>query len=696
MNYEDVVETRRQLLKANLIVPEQLIDALTVDALLDGNSNPQSLQDLNEFVAFYADQILLSKKAAFYVPEVPRGEIRVGQVVQGDRVHGDFAISLDDLQHAGIFTATGFGKTTLIATILTQLTKLPEPIPWMAFDFKRDLRGLTRNYDVNVLRWNWLKINFFAPPPGVDVTQWMSFVSDIFAHVLGWYSASENYLMAYMSRAYDAKPDGYPTLRALHDMIATTEEVGRRNSEYREVVLNRLASMLIVLGDVVDDERSFPIESLLDKNVVIELDGLRRDEANLLVEFFLGYIFSFRLANFQRGRICHLLTFDEASRFFFKGRQFRETTTELGIPFIDTVPQIIRDYKEGLLVAAQDPYLISHSLMSNLRLRLAGYLAHADDLEACADAFTLTDEEREEFSKMGERGFWLVKKAGLKPFVIRTDDFPIPKDMTDEELHQRMKGFIGELDTLRKQTVVAPREKMVEPAKVMTPQLSPDAWNLLVNVCEHPFLGIRSRCYKLKMSGRSVETAIEELIDRQLIVTLPISLGRFRPVKFLMPTNDALNLLGNVGHDTSLWKKIGNVGFEHSLYQVLIAYSLRKMGYEATIEKKLASGRRLDVYCDNGKEKTGIEIELTTTDIEGKLEGIEKLDSLIILVKDDQSLQDALMFLKGRPATQRVTVQKVKEFLRENSTMNRPRNVRHQPPFNGTNSNHDDSGMKVN
>jgi hypothetical protein len=363
--------------------------------------------------------------------------------------------------------------------------------------------------------------------------------------------------------------------------------------------------------------------------------------------------------------------FDEASRFFFKGRQFRETTTELGIPFIDTIPQIIRDYKEGLLCAAQEPSLITHPLMSNLRTKFVGYLSEGEDIDAICSSLNLDDDERRELAKIGERGVWLVKKVGMRPFLVRSGDFPIAKDMTDEELQQRMKGFLEELETLRKQAVPVASQKMPESPRVVTPQLSPDAWDLLVNVCRHPFLGIRSRCYKLRMSVRRVEAAIEELVDRQLVTALPISLGRFRPIKFLVPTDQALGLLSNVGHDTSLWKKIGHVGFEHSLYQVLIAYSLRKKGYEATIEKKLASGRRLDVYCCDGRRRTGIEIELTTANIEEKIEGIEELDELVILVRDEKCLRDALACLKEHPAMSKVTVQRVGEFLRENNTENR-------------------------
>jgi DNA helicase HerA-like ATPase len=674
-DFEYAERTRQILQKANLRIPGSLVDGLLVDFLLepDPSSRESSKETINDLVAVHAKDILFSETPLFYVPKLTeQSQIRIGKVVQGDSAYNDFAISVDDLQHAGIFAATYSGKTTLIATILTQLMRLPVPIPWMAFDFKRDLRGLSRDHDIKVLRWNWLKTNPLQPPPGVEVTQWMTFLADIMAHVFGWFHASENYLMQFMQQAYRSKTAGYPTFRELHDLVALNEETGRRFSEYREVVINRLASMLIVLNDVIDAETGFPIERLLEKNVVIELDGLRRDEANFLVELILAYTFSYRLANLQRGKIAHLLVFDEASRFFFKGRQFRDTTTELGIPFIDTVPQIIRDYKEGLLCAAQEPSLITHSLMSNLRTKFVGYLSEGEDIEAVCSSLNLDEDEKRELAKIGERGVWLVKKVGLRPFLVKSEDFPIAKDMADEELQQRMHGFVEELEALRMRAAPVAEQKMAEPPRVVTPQISPDAWDLLVNVCGHPFLGIRSRCGKLKISARRIEAAIEELGDRQLIAPLPIPLGRFRPIKFLVPTSEALNLLGNVGHDTSLWKKIGHVGFEHSLYQVLIAYSLRKKGYEATIEKKLASGRRLDVYCNDGKKKTGIEIELTTANIDQKVEGIEELDELVILVRDEKGLRDGLAFLRGHPAINKVTVQRITEFLRENSTKNSP------------------------
>jgi hypothetical protein len=660
---EYAVKTRQLLLKANLTLQEKIVNGLLVDFLLedDAKRKNSARETINDIVGAYSSQVLFSEKPSLQVPQIHSPEqIKIGRYAQGDKLYGNFSISVDDLQHAGIFTATGFGKTTLIARIVTQLIDLK--IPWLAFDFKRDLRGLSREYNVKVLRWNWLKINPLQPPPDVELKQWMTFLADIMAHVFGWFHASENYLMEFMQRAYESKADGYPTFRLLHDMVATNEESGRRYSEYREVVLNRLASMLIVLGDVANAETSFPIEKLFDENVVIELDGLRRDEANFLVEYFLAYIFAYRLAHNQRGRIAHVDVFDEASRFFFKGKQFGETRQELGLSFLETVPQIIRDYKEGLLCAAQEPSLITHSLMSNLRTKFVGYLSEGEDSETIGTSLNLNDDEKEEFAKLGERGYWLVKMAGTKPFVVKSEDFPIPKDMTDDELKEKMSGFVAELESSRKIVPLPHHSKVLEQPKVIPPQLTSEAWDLLVNVCEHPFMGIRSRRYALKISGRRIETAMEELAERKLTVAMDIPLGRFRPTKFLILTDEALNLLSNVKHDVSLHRKIGRVGFEHSLYQVLVAYAFRKKGWDAQIEKDM-DGKRLDVLIQNNGTKIGIEVELTTADLENKVTGIEKLDKLVFLVRDRQVKTDFQRRIAGLACRNKIEVFEVRNFL---------------------------------
>lgn len=172
----------------------------------------------------------------------------------------------------------------------------------------------------------------------------------------------------------------------------------------------------------------------------------------------------------------------------------------------------------------------------------------------------------------------------------------------------------------------------------------------------------------MQLSARRIEKAVQELELKQLAAPVEVPLGNFRPVKFLMPTKPALNLLTNLRHDTSLLRKIQNSGFEHSLFQILIAFSFRNRGLRTTIEKTLPSGRRVDVYVE-GRERIGIEIELTTSNIEEKVRGIDSLDRLIILVKDEQVFHDFVLFLRNSP-NEKIRIGRVNEFLRENSIRN--------------------------
>ena len=625
----DVSDVSREL---NVLFPKEAAEKLAFLYLLDEKEELNELLRLSEI-----------KKSVFKKPFLPPpnheeslGRIALGNILKGDQAAYPFCIDLEDLnRHVAIFSSTGMGKTTLIINILLQLLQNEKPIPFLAIDWKRDMRHLIRKHPIIVLRWEWLKINFFQPPEGVSEKQWMMIIADIFAHVFGFFSASENYLLEYMDKLYRKKKGKYPTLKELFEAIEKTEEKSRRYSEYRDVVRNRLASMLIVFKDVVDCRVGFRIEELLDHPLVIELDGLRRDEANFLVEYILAYIFAYRIANGHRGSLRHVIVFDEATRVFYKKREWRETTLELGMPFVETVPQIIRDYGEGIIFALQEPSIASHSLMANSNVKMVGFLGEGEDIDAITKSLDLSDEERSVIPKL-ERGEWLVKKAGIKPFLLRSFDHPLEKNVTDEELFEKMKPFLQKLN----EKVIPVTSVQAKAEKTSTfPKISEDAERLLFNVNEHPFLGLSSRYRSLGLSGRRAETTKRNLVEKGLVKEVEVTLGSHRPVKFLCLTKLGLDYLKHKNQVTKLWDYVGRVGFEHRLYQVLITYSLRKIGYRAFMEKDM-NGRRFDILALLNGKKLGVEIELKPNpDLSKILRGMKEIDELIIICKDRTTLE---------------------------------------------------------
>jgi hypothetical protein len=651
----EVSDIAKQL---RVLFPKETAEKLASACLFEGE------EDLSELLKLSEMKIAMSKKPFIPSPSLEElakysGEILLGRILNCEKEMHPFCISLEDInRHIAIFSSTGMGKTTLIINILLQLLNREKPIPFLAIDWKRDLRHLTRKHPIWVLRWDWLKVNFLQPPKAVSKKQWMMIIADIFAHVFGFFSASENYLMQFIDQLYQKKD--YPTLQELFEAIDNAEEKSRRYIEYQDVVKNRLASMLIVFGDVVNCRVGFPIEELLDHPMVVELDGLGRDQANFLVEYLLAYIFAYRLANGHRGRLRHVIVFDEATRVFFRKREWRETTIELGMPFVETVPQIIRDYGEGILFALQEPSLTSHSLMANSNVKIVGFLGEGEDIDAIATSLDLNEEERSAIAKL-ERGEWLVKKAGMEPFLMRSFDYPLEKDVADEELRARMEPILSRLNKF-----VVPASQQTKKEIKQLPSLSEDAKKLLFSVNSHPFKGVSSHYSMLGFSGRKAETAKDELIQKGFVKEISITLGSHRPVKFLVITNIGLSYLKTEKKETKLWEFIGNASFEHRLYQVLIAYSFRNSGHQAFIEKEIGEGKRLDILLIQHEKRVGIEIELTPNlNLEKILKSLKDLDELKIVCEDKaiEQIKETIDKVVYPSLRKKISIHPVKEYL---------------------------------
>jgi len=368
---------------ANTYLDKKLVENLfKAYTLSDSEERKELREDIESILSIHTPRLFFSKKPLLEIPskEECSGQIILGNILHGDKQVHPFAVDLESLnKHLAIFGATGSGKTCLIVNLLRQLTQAG--ITWLAIDFKRDLRSLVRE-GVWVVRWNWLRINPLEPPEGVSPKIWMTIVCDLFAHSFYWFSPNENYMMEHLAQLYEKHKRSYPTLRELYEFIVKKEEKNRRKQEYFAVVTNRLASLLIVLKDVVDVREGMRLEEICMHPTVLEVDQLRRDEANFLVEYILAYLFYYRMVGGERSKLTHCTVLDEANRWFCAQRKWKETTVELGMPFIEQVPQIIRDYCEGLIFASQN--CLSQTAMANTNIKLVSFLGDGEDIEAIA------------------------------------------------------------------------------------------------------------------------------------------------------------------------------------------------------------------------------------------------------------------------------------------------------------------------
>jgi hypothetical protein len=667
---DDWVENNRELIGKlstylNKDSMEKLIQLYTLE------SSPELKEvlknEIESVLGVYELRLWQSERPVIVAPSQDEidGDIEIGTVFQGDIPVGNFKINKSFMvRHCALYAQTGHSKSTVLYHIQDQL--IHRDIPFLFFDMKKDGRALLRKFKgLVVLPWHRFPWNPLRPPSGMPIKAWWANFSQICGFSFGWFVASSNYLQQHLERLYDhyEETGKLPTIFNLYASITQTTETTRRKSDYHDSVENRISTLVSIFDDVLDVEEGIPLEELFTVPCVIELHGLRPAEQNWLVEVMLSWIYFYRLYQDQRGeKLRQVIFVDECHRIFDRSKEFRQTAIEMGTPIISIFPSQFRDFGTSLVLASQQPSQVMNTVHANTLVKLVGNLSSGIDITAIAEAMGLDEELTDCIHKL-KRAQWIVRMSDsyTEPFIIDTPDYQVERNVTDDEVITKLKSIFG--DYLPKEK---PKQKeKTSKLKVILPQLSDDAWSLLFDLNTHPFRGalkgVSNRYAALKLSARRGNSAKNELLQKRLIRDVDVPLGGHRPVKFLVLTDLAINILRNMGHDVRLWRHTGHMGFHHQLYTVLIGYSFRRAGYQTFIEKTMRNRRRIDVLVILDDKKVAIEVELgPTVDIQSKLQLLEEVDELVIVTGEETNLQK--IHVNNLP--QEVVIHNILDYLR--------------------------------
>jgi hypothetical protein len=267
-------------------------------------------------------------------------------------------------QHTLITGRSGAGKTNLINQVLTQVDA-----PWWSFDLKQDYRHLLQHteHDILVFPAEQIRLNPVEPPPGVTQNQWIQTFAAIFADSQALLNASENFTKKSL-RQFSTDLQTFTqnnTQPSLPDILENiqNQDLGYKQGNYRDTVSNRLQGITSDLPQALDTRRSMDLVSLLDKDVVFELDGLSTTTQNFVMETLLAWIYQYRKAQNHRGnKLRHLVVADEGKTMFSRKK---EQSVEAGIPTIDQILAKLREFGEGVIVGDQESRKLTESLKAN-------------------------------------------------------------------------------------------------------------------------------------------------------------------------------------------------------------------------------------------------------------------------------------------------------------------------------------------
>jgi len=379
---------------------------------------------------------------------IPHGADILGQVIYGLLAEpfekaGLFLKELN--QHLLLLGRSGSGKTNLLLFLLLQLFNL---IPFWIFDHKRDYRHLLQyRDDILIFRWKNFKFNPLRPPQLIDPLQWIQIFSDIFCISFGLMAASKSLLAKLLYELYELygvfkASDTYPTLLDLNELLERKEKAKGLSFDekgYLARIKNKTSVCATISRDIFDCDEGYSLETLLQKNVVLELDGLMDELQTLMVNALLAWISTYRLGRAERGKLRQVIFIDEASKIFKKDHK-----SDLGTPYMEQMVRIIREFGVGFVFADQMPHTLSDVIKSNVFTTICLSLSNGKDIEDVARMMRLTKEQADFLSKLPV-GQGIVKLADRwpEPFHVAIPHVPLQRYVSDEEVQKHMRHFYG-------------------------------------------------------------------------------------------------------------------------------------------------------------------------------------------------------------------------------------------------------------
>jgi DNA-binding PadR family transcriptional regulator len=378
----------------------------------------------------------------------------------------------------------------------------------------------------------------------------------------------------------------------------------RKQSDYRDTLLNRLEAMNLVAGTVFDCSQGYSIQKLLQRDVVFEFDGLSRDVQNFLMEILFAYVFEYRLAQNHRDEgLNHVFFLDEGKRVF---SVYKERQDASGIPEIDELTAKMREFGEGIVVADQEASKLTDSIKANTYTKLLLPTAGRKQFQAVSEAMNLS-ERQAEFAQDLEVGEAIVQVGSRDPVPVSLENYDVEKQVSDGELERRQAKNWEELDFTPRdatpefeQAILSeqePREIPDDPEGEI--EVAEDADRLLKDIVENPFKSLTER-YEEFPSSYKGNKAKNDLVDQGLVVERNVRVGEQR--KLLQLTEKGQDYAESLGLEG---KHTGRGGVVHRYWQHRIRNAFEEAGWDAFLEKFDA-----DVYINMGSTELVVEVAM--------------------------------------------------------------------------------------
>ena len=357
----------------------------------------------------------------------------------------------------------GTGKTTFAVNLLLQLYQ--RGIPFLAIEpTKSEYRALIdavpelQIFTPGNNSVSPFVINPFIPPKKISVEQYIPSLASAFKAAFSMPSPLDTIFQAAIQEAYtqygwkDYSTADDPDVQVfgLHEFILVFKKLIAREKYSAEVKGNlqsagvlRLRNLIDQNANIYDTTKSVPIEDILSKPTILELNSIDNAEqkAVLMALLLINICVYTKHCQLGDGSLKNAILIDEA-HVLFKAQDGGNSSASTTVTTLENMVAEIRSYGTSVIIADQSPLAVGTGIVKNTDLKIVFQLVDAADCQLMAAATSMSDEQRAQIPQLNV-GQAIVSYGLLKePVMVQTPDIrenqKIRLVVSNQEILERM------------------------------------------------------------------------------------------------------------------------------------------------------------------------------------------------------------------------------------------------------------------
>ena len=379
-------------------------------------------------------------------------------------------------RHGLIVGTPGTGKTTFSVDMLLQFYE--KGIPFLAIEpTKTEYRAMIDAIpDLQIFTPGNSGVspflcNPFLPPRNITVEKYIPSLVSAFQAAFSMPSPLDMIFLSAVRAAYtkygwknsgragdpDVQPFGlYEFILCFKELVANSGYSGEVRSNLQSGGTLRLMNLLEQNASIYDTIHTIPLDDLLSKPTVLELNAIENQEQKALLMALLLISVCTHTKQNQKGdgELTNIILIDEAHVLLGgKSRADGAGGQDTTVRALQNMIAEIRSYGTGILIADQSPTAVSRPIVANTDIKVSFRLVQGEEKAALADSTGMEETQRQHLGRLGVGEAFVYYSRLDAPQLVKTTDSRAAKgirlSVPDGEIADRMTYWTNHGDLLK-------------------------------------------------------------------------------------------------------------------------------------------------------------------------------------------------------------------------------------------------------